>query len=109
MPSGPARARYYAHDDTGLPPEPLEAATLEGAVAEARETASEAATEDACRFGITSGQRWEVYTVHDGVRRLKAFGIVHADPERVARMAPYAAAAWADGIDAGACLPLPAS
>ena len=47
--------------------------------------------------------------MHDGVRRLKAFGIVHADPERVARMAPYAAAAWADGIDAGACLPLPAS
>lgn len=109
MPSGPARAQYYVRDDTGLPPEPLEAATLEGAVAEARETASESATEDACRFGLTSGQRWEVYTVHDGAQRLEAFGIEHADPEWVARMAPLAAAAEADGADAGACLPLPAS
>lgn len=108
MPSGAVPARYYARYDTGVPPEPLEAATLEGAVAEARETASEAATEDACRFGLTSGQRWEVYTVHDGAHRLKAIGIVHADPEWVARMAPRAEAE-ADGVDAGACLPLPAS
>lgn len=91
-------ARYHVWDDTGRPIEPLDASTLEGAVAEAREMAAETALEDACCTGDESGQNWIVYSLGGGgegeggangggckyVR--EASGVERADPERVACM-----------------------
>lgn len=81
-------ARYHVWDDTGRPIEPLDASTLEGAVAEAREMAAETALEDACCTGDESGQNWIVYSLGGGGRKYvrEASGVERADPERVACM-----------------------
>lgn len=81
-------ARYHVWDDTGRPIEPLDASTLEGAVAEAREMAAETALEDACCTGDESGQNWIVYSLGGGGCKYvrEASGVERADPERVACM-----------------------
>ena len=115
---------YYVRDDSGRPIEALDATTLSGAVAEAKSMAVEDATEDACRFGETSGQCWLVYSRdRDGAYRLEDAGIEYADHEYVARIMPgsevaaavveaAASAAWTDignggGGENAACPPAP--
>ena len=78
--------QYYVWTSDERPLEQIEAATLSDAVAEAREMASEGATEDACRFGWTDGQRWSVWTKRgNGMLRLAEYGAEHADAEYVER------------------------
>ena len=85
--------QYYVWTSDGRPFEQVEAETLSDAVAEAREMASEGATEDACRFGLTDGQRWTVWTkLGNGMLRLAESGTEQADAECVERW--NAAAAW---------------
>ena len=82
MPDGSvcAAAQFYIYDDTGCPIEELDATTLAGAVAEAKEIAAEAALEDAVRFGL-SGREWGVYTLDGRSDKyvLEASGVERVD------------------------------
>ena len=82
MPDGGvcAAAQFYIYDDTGSPIEELDATTLAGAVAEAKEIAAESALEGAVRFGL-SGQNWGVYTLDGRSDKyvLEASGVERVD------------------------------
>ena len=75
--------RYCMGDYSGGPIEPRNARTLAEAVSEAKESAMDAAKNEASAYDSTALQDWVVYSVDgiSGERTSEDSGMVQADPE----------------------------
>ena len=96
-PAEPVRC-YFMGDDSGGPIERLDAGTLAGAVAEAKESAMGTARDTAAAYGTTALQDWVVYSTGnvdcDGKRTREDSGVVQADSEPPACSDGTRAHAW---------------